>query len=674
MVRVLILFILVTLRGVAATTPVDVYLDMEAGSDGALVTSNLLNAATHGTGGSWTTFPSTLSALRVTTDFEPVLGSQIFVGETLYTDQAGSRGYAFRNNTDREFACYTFDELHPKVSLGCFLRIGDFDGSTFGSYDLIAMEGDDEFAVVNFQDFPGDEFVLQIHTQAGTRDPIPVQPNTTYWVTLLWDQPNRRSMLKVYDATSWELIGGGSISLSNKFCRNVCFGRYDDHDKTPGKYHYYDDLLIDYSTAEFPILPSRLGPAREPLMITIAGSGTVLGATNHQLLEVGRQYALTAKPGAGYLFAGWSGSTSSPDATLKFVMTSNLTFTAGFAPNPFLALKGTYTGLFLDGTAPDQRSSGLIQLTLAGAGSYSAKVLMNGKSYSSSGVLDVNGSGLCAFKRSGTNALNVALNLDLADEPHDIEGTIAEQPANGIAVWTSSLVLLRSPFGGTNTVPIPGRYTACFLPDTNAPGAPQGEGFAVINLSAKGAVSCSGSLADGTKFSQAAHLGAAGEWPLYASLYRGKGSLLATAVIDTNQATGDVEGGVRWFKQTQPATKVSAEGFTNLTTLVGSRYQAPTPASPLLDMATGSLEFSSDNLSIDFANAIQLTPQNSFVNQGTNKLSISVSKSTGRFNGAVSPPAGGKSLSFSGVLLQRQNLGGGFFLSTNRSGNVILGP
>jgi len=674
MLRVLLLFILLAIRGVAATTPADVFLDMESGSGGSLVTSNLLNAATHGSGGSWTTFPSTLSALRVTTDFEPILGAQVLVGGNLYSDQSTTRGYVFRNNTDREFARYTFDEPHPKVSMGCFVRIGDFDGSTFGSYDLIAMEGDDEFAVLNFQDFPGEDFVLQIHTQAGTRDPFIVRSNTTYWVTLLWDQPNRRAQLKVYDATTWELVGSSSISLLNEFCRTVCFGRYDDHDKTSPANHYYDDLMINHSTAEFPILPSRSGPAREPLFLSVDGVGTISGATNSQLLDVGRQYTLTAKAAPGNLFAGWTGSTSAANASLKFVMTSNLTFTARFVPNPFLHLAGTYTGLFRDSLEPDQRSSGFMQLMLASSGTYSAKVIQNGKTYTAAGALAFDGSGECFFKRTGTNPLIASVNLDLTNHTDRIEGVVSEQPTNAVALWTSALALNRSAFGRTNPAPQAGRYTVCILPETNAPASPQGEGYATVSVSTKGVIVCAGSLADGTKFSHGAALGKSGDWPLYVALYHGKGSLLSAAIIDTNQTNGDIEGLVRWFKQAQPTAKVSPGGFTNLTSLLGSRYLAPTATQSLLGMTNGSVEFSFDNVATQFANQIQLTPQHTFVNQSANRLSLSVSKSTGRFSGAVVPPAGGKSISFAGALLQRQNLGGGYFLSTNRSGNVILGP
>lgn len=674
MVRVLLLLVLLALRGGAATTPVDVFLDMEAGADGALVTSDLLNAATHGGGGSWTTFPATLSALRVTTDFEPTLGAPVLAGGTLYSDQATTRGYVFRNKTDREFARYTFDQPHPRVSMGCFVRIGDFDGSTFGSYDLIAMEGDDEFAVLNFQDFPGENFVLQIHTQSGTRDPFLIRPNTTYWVTLLWDQPNRRAQLKAYDATTWELAGSSSIPLLNEFCRTVSFGRYDDHDKTSAANHSYDDVMINYSTADFPILPSRIGPAREPLFLSVEGAGTINGAANSQLLDVGRQYTLTAKAAPGNLFAGWTGSTSSANASLKFVMTSNLTFTARFVPNPFLHLAGTYTGLFHDSVEPDQRSSGFMQLTLASSGTYSAKVMQNGKTHTAAGALAFDGSGHCVFKRSGTNPLIASVNLDLTDHTDRIEGVVSEQPTNAPALWTAALALNRSAFGRTHPAPQAGRYTVVILPETNAPASPQGEGYAIVSVSTKGAIACSGSLADGTKFSHGAALAKSGDWPLYAALYHGKGSLLSAAIIDTNQTNGDIEGTVRWFKQARPTAKVSPGGFTNLTSLLGSRYAAPTASQTLLNMTNGSVEFSFDNVSMEFANQIQLTPQHTFVNQSANRLSLSVSKSTGRFSGSVMPPSGGQSISFTGALLQRQNLGGGYFLSTNRSGNVILGP
>lgn len=668
--HVILFLALFAVHSIAATTRVDVYLDMESGTSGSLVTSALLNAATHGAGGSWATVPGTLSAMHVTTGFEPTLGTQILVGDTLYTDATSSRGYAFRNVTDREFARYTFETTHPRVSFGCFLRIGDFDGSTFGSYDLVALEGDGEFIVLNFQDFPGDGFAWQIHTQAGTHDPFPIKANTTYWATLLWDQPNRRAFLKAYDAETWELVGSASIPLLNEPCEAVCFGRYDDHDKTTDKFHDYDDLMIDYSTAEFPILPSRIGPAREPLFLSVAGEGTINGATNTQLLNVGRQYTITARPEAGYLFAGWTGSTSTLTANLKFVMTSNLTFTANFVPNPYLNLAGTYVGLFRSEAQPEQRSSGYLQLSLGSSGAYSAKMMLNGKSQSAAGTLTFDGSGEAIFKRPHTNAIFATFQIDLNDPSDQIEGSLVEQPINDIPLWASTFVLNRAGPAAAE----PGRYTFCILPASNAPSSPQGNGFGTLNLSSKAAVNCSGSLADGTKFSQGTFVDTAGDWPFYTSLYAGKGAFFAAVKIDPGLPSGDLEGTVSWIKQAQSAAKIYPDGFTNTTRLLGSHYLPPSATQRLLEITNGSIEFSFDNLATAFANEIEISPENKIDNQGANRLSISVSKTSGRFSGATTPPSTSKALSFSGVVLQRQNLGAGFFISTNHSGNVILGP
>ncbi|HXJ76565.1 MAG TPA: hypothetical protein VNM37_27155, partial [Candidatus Dormibacteraeota bacterium] len=59
-------------------------------------------------------------------------------------------------------------------------------------------------------------------------------------------------------------------------------------------------------------------------------------------------------------------------------------------------------------------------------------------------------------------------------------------------------------------------------------------------------------------------------------------------------------------------------------------------------------------------------------NQSSNRLSLTFTKSTGLWKGTVLDPATGRSLLFRGVVLQGQNDGSGFFLSTNRSGHVQL--
>ena len=130
---------------------------------------------------------------------------------------------------------------------------------------------------------------------------------------------------------------------------------------------------------------------RVPFTLQQVGLGKATGPTNTAMLEVGRGYTLTAKPARGYLFGGWSGSNNLHTATLKFLMQSNWNLTATFVTNLFPYVKGTYNGLFHDMTTVEQFSSGFFTLKVGDFGSYSGKLLLNGKSHSLKGTLWVDG-------------------------------------------------------------------------------------------------------------------------------------------------------------------------------------------------------------------------------------------------------------------------------------------
>ena len=99
-----------------------------------------------------------------------------------------------------------------------------------------------------------------------------------------------------------------------------------------------------------------------PLDLSVMGSGTVSGATNGQLLEVGRNYTLTATPVTGSVFSNWTGGVSGNSPKLTFRMEPNLEVIANFVPNPFAGTAGKYNGLFYDMDGVEHFQLGLLQL------------------------------------------------------------------------------------------------------------------------------------------------------------------------------------------------------------------------------------------------------------------------------------------------------------------------
>jgi hypothetical protein len=78
----------------------------------------------------------------------------------------------------------------------------------------------------------------------------------------------------------------------------------------------------------------------EPLNVQINGLWPAGGAAvipgevspnyNGAMLDVGVNYEMIARAQSGFAFANWTGSWTTNSATLRFTMTTNLTFTANF--------------------------------------------------------------------------------------------------------------------------------------------------------------------------------------------------------------------------------------------------------------------------------------------------------------------------------------------------------
>ncbi len=425
-----------------------------------------------------------------------------------------------------------------------------------------------------------------------------------------------------------------------------------------------------------------------PLSLTFdPAGGTVTGATNTQLLDLTRGYKLVAKPKRGYLFDGWTGTVASAGTTIPFIMESNTALTAIFVTNLFPWIKGTYNGLFYDTnhSQVELESSGFLTLRVGDFGAYSGKLLKDGKSYPFRGTFGVDGTEFNFVERRGTNLLLIRMALDLTNGTDMLSGIVSnffrwetyETNASTITTnrftnqWSAVLEADRAVWNSrANPSPMAGKYTVLIAADTNTLNGPPGESFGKATVGTGGIVTLSGTLADTTKATQKISLSKSNQWPLYIPLHKGKGALLSWVKFDPTQTETDLGGALSWIKQGQPTAKYYKAGFTNDTQIAGSAFVTPVSPDRILDLTTGVVAFTGGNLATDFTNRVTLGADNKVINGSTNKLILSIQKSSGLMTGSVTPPEQTRSLPFKGAVLQKQNRAGGFIPGTNETGRV----
>ncbi len=401
------------------------------------------------------------------------------------------------------------------------------------------------------------------------------------------------------------------------------------------------------------------------LLVLTSGSGTVTPNLNGQILQLGKSYTITARPGAGYVFAGWTGSITAGTRSLSFVLQSNLVLQANFVPNPFGSVAGTYNGLFQETNEIAQHSSGNFILTVTSAGSFTGKLRNGPANYSLRGQFDANGHAHVSINRPNMTPLLIELQLDLTSGSDRIGGSV--QDAN----WTAVLDGDRAVFDGkTRLAPQQGLYTVAFGYEGASADEPYGIGYGTLRVDAAGRLKLQGSLSDGTKITQQVAISKAGRWPCYLPLYANQGSILSWLVV-TNSASNSVSGQLSWIKPSVANAKFYPAGFAVTMPVSGSLYGPPAAGQKVLQLTNGEVVLDGGDLDRAVTNFFTLNANNQV--SATNKLSVSIALANGSFKGSVLNPVTRRAIPFSGVLLQNRNAGWGYFTGTNLSGRVYVG-
>ncbi len=403
------------------------------------------------------------------------------------------------------------------------------------------------------------------------------------------------------------------------------------------------------------------------LTLITSGVGSVTPNIGGQLLEIGKQYTVKARPGAGQVFADWAGGVISTNPKVTFTMQSNLVLRVNFIPNPFIPRKGTYSGLFYRTNGVEHQSSGFFTLKLTDKGAFSCKLQLAGAKYAGAGIFNLQGTASATITRSGLSPLQLSFATDLTNQTDQVFGTVSD------GTWLAALSGDRAVFNATlNPAPQTGRYTMHIPGNPDPAASPGGDGFGTVTVDAGGKVSLKGTLGDGTKISQKTSLSKNGQWPFYDSIYNGSGAVLSWVTF-TNSGIKEFSGDMSWIKKANSLAKLYPAGFTNDTIVAGSFYTPPLPGNRVLNFSDAIVLLTGGNLSQSFSNDVVLGADNKVTNLDSNKLALTITLPTGLFKGKATDPASGETISFKGAVSQKENAGFGFFLGTNQSGQVYFG-
>jgi PKD domain-containing protein/List-Bact-rpt repeat protein len=409
------------------------------------------------------------------------------------------------------------------------------------------------------------------------------------------------------------------------------------------------------------------------LTVLTTGDGTVSPDLNGRDLQIGKLYAITARPGRGSVFSNWTGSVFTAVPTLRFVMQPGFTLQANFVSNPFVPRVGKYVGIFTDTNILSRVSSGFLTLNLSSRGTYSASLMRATNRYSFTGRFDIAGVSTKTIKVRGANPLQVAMQLDLGTNSGFISGTVSN--STWAAVLRASRIGLKG--GANSALTLARRYTFVMpsLGSTNGSIPTNvmtlGDGYGTITTDNKGNLRVHGVLPDGQKFNQAVSVNANGEWPLFVSI-SSAADFLFGAMSFINDPDLDLVGQAIWISQPQPSSVLFTQGFTNLIQVLGSSYTPPARHSSILNLIDGVVTLEGGNLNFPITNLFALRPNNTIVDNGVDHLVLTFTPATGLFHGRVRTPDSVVPTQFQGTVLQKAVFGSGFFTTTNSTGRVTI--
>ncbi|MCB1207695.1 MAG: cadherin-like domain-containing protein [Verrucomicrobiales bacterium] len=336
---------------------------------------------------------------------------------------------------------------------------------------------------------------------------------------------------------------------------------------------------------------------------------------------------------------------------------------------PFPAVAGNYNPLVLDA---EGNPVGLLKLTITNGGSFTVILSSSKGVFRGRGKFDSDGLAEITLGR-GRTASVLSLAINLGDPEHALSGTLSG--------WVGDLTLRSdSVLANWRESPMSARKFTMSLQAPVGDGSVGGSGFVTVSVARTYAARIAGQLQDGTRFTASTTQRRDGTLAWSTKLYSRHGWVLGSvALLDTPSEPAG--GTVKWCREEYTYRKVMQSAFDRELSVAVSLYTPPSvvtshvldfldPADALADvhLRDGGLPAAGEDKVISFgrADAVKvLSPVD-------DPLRLRVTRSTGLFSGTTS--VDGVRRTVSGVFLQDENRGSGYFLNGTASGSVEIAP
>ena len=257
---------------------VDALIDMNGSPVGTPATPAIMRAGTQGFAGVNWEINDSVAALKVGPQRFNLPGP-VKIGSTVYPANYPHQSLAYDTSYSfNDFRAFFPDNNLRAVTTAGFITVGIPDDDSGSVSDLVRISGPNgAYAIMQLNNGNGPGYVLHIESDANgtlrsTR--IPVTPGGTYWYSLKADFGAGRAYLNIYNTPTFNLVG--SVTLNTKTGSGLEYVQYGNGQeaRSSGRginFNYFENSLIDWTNAVFPLLPSSSGaqPPNPPTNLTI---------------------------------------------------------------------------------------------------------------------------------------------------------------------------------------------------------------------------------------------------------------------------------------------------------------------------------------------------------------------------------------------------------------------